>query len=149
MSAVEEIQAAIEKLTELKADSTQGYWFWNPPSKDRWPQGDEGLDATHGQWKTCTYYCAFDESSVTSRGESGKPGHEHLEREPVLSGWGYDASGIDGSAADRELITVLHRTIDAQLAILRDAEFMLSKYGPVGTSQGVTLARAINGGVQS
>ena len=128
-TAVETIQAAIGKLEALKAESTPGVWLWELPSGDRWPQSEESLVATRGVWKTCPYYCKVREPSLTSRGESGKPGHEHLEYEPVLTGWGYDASGITGFAADRDLIVTLHRTIGAQLAILRAEHEFADRYG--------------------
>lgn len=121
MNPVEKLEAAIAKLEGLKTESTSGTWFWEAPSAESWPQGDEGLSATSGEWKTCQYYCQFAPTSSTSRGVSGSPGHEHLQSETVLYGWGYDASGISGEPADRELIVTLHRTIDFQLDYLRIA----------------------------
>lgn len=153
MNAVERLQAAITKLETLKSESTAGRWFFEPPSERPFPQSDASLLATDDTWGTCGYYCTFAPNSLTSRGEPGKPGHEHLNSESVLTGWGYDASGIDGSDADRELIVTLHRTIDAQLAILREglqraqdvAAFPKYWYLPP-TAETLTLADAILGG---
>src|SRR5690606_22832874 len=79
-------------LEAFRADSTPGPRAWGPPSDDAWPHGDQSLIGVRAG-----------------------------ERVPVPMGWGYDSSGIDADAADRELIVTLHRTIDAQLAYLRDA----------------------------
>lgn len=46
--------------------------------------------------------------------------------QPVLSGWGYDASGIDGNQADRDLITTLHRTLPAIIQLLTTAHAQLA-----------------------
>lgn len=121
MNPVEKLQAAIDKLEALKSESTAGRWFFDSPSDESYPQSDQSLIATDDIWRVCEYFCVFGPNSLTSRGESGKPGHEHLNSESVLSGWGYDASGIDGSDVDRDLIVTLHRTIDALLAILTHA----------------------------
>jgi hypothetical protein len=103
VSAVEEIQAAIEKLTALRDRASLAPW-------NAWKQGRPGDRMTHG-----------------------------LE----------DARGDDLakslSAADAELIEALHRTIDAQLAILRDDYETCLKNRWIPDRFILSIARAING----
>lgn len=111
MSAIEEIQAAIEKLTGQREQSTPGpWWAWHPASG----RGNSSVDAP-----------------------SGDPDNPEMP--------------VEGERADVELIVTLHRTIDAQLAILtatlemlksaeRDAFDVSDWEGPE-----LTLGRAITG----
>jgi hypothetical protein len=126
MSAVEEIEAAIVKLKELRDASVPGPWKWEEPSTESWPTGDQSLlgaiDPKHGYARS------------------------------VLTGWGYDASGIEGEPADRELIVTLHRTLDAQLALLTSAlggarDLSSGHYPdePAATELIIALAKSING----
>src|SRR5690554_4219384 len=104
MSAVDEIQAAIDKLTAMRADSRDGPWL---NSGTWWLEGVE----------------------------------HHVVYGPNL---GEVAFASDD--ADAELIAVLHRTIDAQLTILRGAltrpasTFDMREYD----LEALALARAIN-----
>ena len=80
MSAVERVQAAIDKLTELKAVSTRGPWH---------------------EWT----------NDLTDRVE--------LWHDQEVRLWVADLGNDEpGALADADLIVALHRTIDAQLAIL-------------------------------
>ena len=114
VTAVQEIQAAIDKLTQIRAQSTPGPWDW-----DR-----QGVVQS------------FDISVQVGEHEHERIGVVALEH--VREG-------------DAALIVTLHRTIDAQLAILTDglADMMSRERlglplntGPVRT---LALARAING----
>lgn len=109
MSAVEEIEAAIAKLTALKMTSRSG-----------------PLSVYHLDWRLIT---------VSADSHDGDA--------PIL----FDVSRA-GSPADGELIVTLHRTIDAQLAILRSAREQLAS-GSADEPQSITLALmltwAING----
>ena len=94
MNAIEEIQAAIEKLTRQRDAATAGVWV------------DYGgfISGRAGQW---------------------------------VSG--------DSRSVDSALIVTLHRTIDAQLAILQLAITFAEITHNVYTDTCVDLARAING----
>ena len=116
MTAVEEIRAAIEKLTELKNMSTQ------PVESAYWVQG-----------------------ANRKRYESAREVYT-----------GPEAAGSSDVATcfnrhDAELIVTLHRTIDAQLAILKEAATQLAdayggaQLGPEFYRAEIALARAING----
>ena len=114
MSAVEEIQAAIDKLTKLKAESTPKPWHdW-----------EDDLTGEVDLW------------------------HDQEQRLHIAN---FGIAGMPRGEVDAELIAVLHRTIDAQLAILHHA---IDEYEPRDdtmsfiTEDGLTLARAINGGTQ-
>ena len=118
MTAVQEIQAAIEKLTQILRQSTPGPWCWD----------SQGIVQS------------FDISVQVGE-------HEH-ERIGVIA-----AEHV--REGDAEVFVTLHRTIDAQLAILRD--FMERYEGrgkadwtPVapGAINALNLARAINGPTQ-
>ena len=118
MSAVDEIRAAIEKLTGLKESSTQGVWTILDGG-DRFIAEEDPL---------------------------GDGPFEYIVTEPVAF----------RREADCDLIEVLHRTIDAQIGVLRDA---LSLYeDPIPMFIGredqvcwhqIALARAINGADQT
>ena len=113
-TAVETIQAAIEKLEALKAESTPGPWHdWEDDLTNE-------VDVWHDQEQR---------SHIANCGVAGMPRVE----------------------ADAQLIVTLHRTIDAQLAILDEAKLqMMSRErlglplntGPV---RALDLARAILG----
>jgi len=88
VSAVERMQAAIEKLEALKAASTPGPW--------RLTRAQHVTHAIYGE----------------------QPGQEVIGATPRYGGlW---------SADDGELIVTLHRTIDAQLEVLRSAADFLT-----------------------
>jgi hypothetical protein len=101
MNAAETIQAAIEKLEALKESATPGpFGFedgWQPP-----------------QWKSIGH--------TYVRVVAGKPNHISGIRSMVLSTDGAmpGSEGKRRTLADAELIVTLHRTIDAQLTILRE-----------------------------
>jgi hypothetical protein len=109
MSAVEEIQAAIDKLTEMRGDSAE-WWVFEP-----------------------------DPNAIYQTTEDGREDH-------VLD---------TVEESDRDLIVTLHRTIDAQLAILADTLNAFSNPIPafIGYEEQIyhaqlMLARAINGDTQ-
>jgi hypothetical protein len=87
VTALEEIQAAVDKLTALKVASQPGTWIHQP-------YGDQNQNGDH---------CGGDI---------------------------FDRNGeyllMEVPDADGELIVTLHRTIDTQLAILRETLFQLS-----------------------
>ena len=113
VSAVDEIRAAIEKLTELKVEGTIGPWL-----VEEVPETGE-----------C---CLIREFKFFGP-----------QTAPLLE---FVAPG-GMSRADSDLIVTLHRTIDAQLAILNgalgDAEG--SHDEPAAFDSAVALARTING----
>ena len=82
MTAAQEIQAAIEKLTTLKEQSTPGPWGWD--SQGIVQSFDISVQVGKHEWERI-----------------GVVAPEHVRD------------------ADAELIITLHRTIDAQLEILR------------------------------
>ena len=82
MSA-DKLREAAKVLRERAKAATPGPWYWEPPSPDDWPSADE---------------------SLMSSGAASKHGGDEV----VLSGWGYDASGISGSDADRAYIATMH-----------------------------------------
>ncbi|TFD51990.1 hypothetical protein E3T46_07835 [Cryobacterium sp. Hh11] len=120
MTAVDEIQAAIEKLTKLKLNAYRGAWKIVNKSM----QGDHGLE------------------------------HEKCDIQEVANGSWTEDDGYQPALLieEAELIVTLHRTIDAQLAILADfvdryALRAKSDWVPIAPAAANTLAlaRAING----
>ena len=100
MSAVETIQAAIEKLEMLRTKSTPRPW--TAMEYDSNP-GDRGVPIIGG-------------------GEIGSmEGH--------LTAYTMTLGSEEQSVIDAELIVTLHRTIDAQLALLRAAQDDYNQYG--------------------
>lgn len=96
MSAVEEIEAAIEKLETLKAHSVPGPW-------KHWPEaGDIEIytDAPNPRSASSEYIVA---AQVRPRNDFGGKIY------------------VDNYEPNAELIVTLHSTIEAQLAILRAA----------------------------
>jgi len=113
MTGVEEIHAAIEKLTAQRDESTPGPWAVDDADK-------------------CSVY-TIDGGATILQPEDWYP------------------RGDNRPAGNAQLVVTLHRTIDAQLAILTDglADMMARERlglplntGPVRT---LALARAING----
>ena len=108
MSAIEEIQAAIDKLTKMRGDGAE-WWVFEP-----------------------------DPNAIYQTTEDDREDH-------VLD---------TVNESDRDLIVTLHRTIDAQLAILRVGSAAYAHYSTdeardLGHDKAsVQLARAINGGTQ-
>ena len=129
MNAAETIAAAIEKLEALRDAGTPGpYGFedgWQPP-----------------QWK--------DSGWTYVRVVAGEPNRISGIRGMVLSTDGTlpASEGKARTLADAELIVTLHRTIDAQLAILRVGINEISPHDdttePI-TEAAFRLARAILG----
>ncbi|UAJ79988.1 hypothetical protein IT072_02605 [Leifsonia sp. ZF2019] len=123
MNAQETITAAIEKLEGLKAASVPGPWHW-------W-----NLEAIDQGW--------------TDNG----PNLEGANGQTVLCGWGNDAWGISVAGEDADLIVTLHRTIDAQLALLKELLHIAETAGwseeefpsKPGHEHGLLLARSILG----
>lgn len=117
MTPVEEVEAAIAKLTTLKDTSTPGDWFLTYES------------ATHPRvW--------------------GNASLDSLDADHVAT--------TARSAIDAELIVALHRTIDAQLAVLNESLEFYANSKAIGMtdsemaeyySNTITLAKAINGSV--
>ena len=104
MNAVQEIQSAIDKLTDLQALADEGPWMH------------------------------YDGDVVM-----GDP-TDYVQAYPVVAEC--------GSNNNAELIVTLHRTLDAQLAILRDGlRVTLRSHEYVG-EHALTIARAINGPTQ-
>ena len=135
MSAVEEIRAAIVKLTELKAESTPGPWELEPPGKYFDPRWDD----------TRIMHAA------------NRPTDPNYDRYLFRDGsYAEDSGGL--GLADAELIVTLHRTIDAQLHILTGTVTLYPSFVANGTEDqwlhaveragDLALARAINGGTQ-
>jgi len=125
MSALNEIEAAIKRLTKLKAESTQ----WQP---------DPDMPELAGWY-------------VDSDG-SGRKGVFTIKE----AFHGGHAVALYADPPDAELIVTLHRTIDAQLAILKHAIGHFPHYNlrgaeeeewlgkRTGVRDALTLARAIN-----
>jgi hypothetical protein len=66
-----------------------------------------------------------------------------------LTAYGLNLTGIDSDEEINEAIVTLHRTVDAQLAILRHtANFYSGDLGISTNRHVVELARSINGGTQ-
>ena len=118
MSAVEEIQAAIAKLTRQRDLATEGPWSsWHP---------------------------------ADGHGDSCVDGATHDPDNPPTA--------AEGGRHDVVLIVTLHRTIDAQLAILSRTAELHPRYAALGREDewlsaveragDLALARAINGGTQ-
>ena len=103
MTPTERLQAAIEKLEALQAQTTQAPWSV--------VGGEVVRDA--GGLRT------------------------------IQSLWVAD---IDPTVPDADLIVTLHRTIDAQLAILRDGRDVTTREGIYLHESAVALADAILGG---
>lgn len=121
MNAVEKLEAAISKLEALKAGAPSGPWEWR---EDFGEPGDTGTALTNGE--DVEIIGAYNWHCCSYR----------------------DEPNVADGAAD--LIVTLHRTIDAQLAILRGA---LRVRRPMGDqyavpSLAVDLADAILGGTQ-
>jgi hypothetical protein len=98
VTPVERLTAAIEKLEALKADSTPGPWW-------HWPEA--GVIEIYSDWR-----------------DPARTGSEVViaPRIRPRDGWGREATIYrDNYEPNAELIVTLHRTIDAQLAILRRA----------------------------
>lgn len=109
MTALEEIEAAIEKLTELQSSSTDG------------------------RWELFHAYDGYEIVTVNDR--------------VTFGGLSSVSDGAIPDVSDAYLVVTLHRTIDAQLAILRDAAFTLGSIAQFRDCHAeLVLARAINGG---
>jgi hypothetical protein len=139
MTAVEEIQTAIDNLAELKAGSSPGPWELEPFGKYFNPNYD---DARILHAKT-------------------RPNEQNYDRYVHQDGaHAEDSGGFD--LPDAALIVTLHRTIDAQLGILSSALSDIAAWtdpnSDVGWEPGdgptpngpsfaakLALARAING----
>ena len=113
MTAVEEIQAAIEKLTAQRDESTPGPWAVDDADK-------------------CSVY-TIDGGATILQPEDWYP------------------RGDNRPAGNAQLVLTLHRTIDAQLAILREPLAVYEKWNIDGDTElekfphAYALARAING----
>ena len=116
LTPAQRIEAAIVRLEELKEESTPGPWVWEAPSGEPWPFADESL-------------MGGEDATVQ-----------------VLAGWGYDACGIDGEEADRQLIVTLHATIDPMLEIMRGAARYMNFFGDDAHDYVIALADAIISG---
>ena len=89
-----------ERMSEIAARAeaaTEGPWQWDPPSEEKWPQGDESLRTAHAP-----------------------EGEEYPT--VVLYGWGYDASGIDATEADRAFIAHARTDIPDLLALVAEKD---------------------------
>jgi hypothetical protein len=75
MTLTEFLLARVAEDEAIARAATPGPWYWEEPSTEKWPMCDE---------------------SLVSRDRDEK-GYERR----VLVGWGYDASGIEGSDEDR------------------------------------------------
>lgn len=95
------LRERLDEDEQVARAATQGRWFWADPGAASFPQGDRSLMADHGSWKVCHFYCQWSGEANLHRGEPGEPGrHEHREADTVISGWGYDASGLDVEEGD-------------------------------------------------
>lgn len=105
---VERLQAAIEKLERLKGASTPGPW-------DAEIDPDEGtLELNGGSARTVW------QNGIGTRAGSWRSTDRIIDRDDL-----WENTDIERAGADADLIVTLHRTIDAQLAILREALFQL------------------------
>lgn len=111
MSAVQEIEAAIKKLTDMKARSQGDIWY----------RSIRGISAHGGE------FGANPEGIVDA--QNGRRSMHTSRCTPV----------------DADLIVTLHRTIDAQLAILNLAIAFAAISPNRHTDAALDLARAING----
>lgn len=128
MGAAETIAAAIEKLEQQKADSTPGPWDFE--------YTDESIEVNAGTART-----QWNEGHT-----SGFPASSWTTTDRILEVDVYDLdeNEADLIAGNAELIVTLHRTIDAQLAILRDGAELEANEGMVYWTT-LDLARAILG----
>lgn len=97
---VDFLQARLAEDEQVALAATQGRWFWADPDTSPFPQSDRSLMADQGGWKACEYFCTWSGVANLYRGEAGKPGHEHRVAQTVVSGWGYDSSGLDVDDGD-------------------------------------------------
>ena len=121
MSAVEEIQAAIETLTKLRDESAVGPWR------------SYGSGPANGE-----HWYVFDH-----------------DEEMVVQVSSQDGSNEDERRPNAELIATLHRTINAQIALLTHTVEIHAKYlearmelrweVAIRDAGDLDLARAING----
>lgn len=132
MNAVEEIRAAIDKLTKLNATSTAGPWRLDGPDYHFFGSGD-------GEY--------VNTSLISGHDRIGVVGAMSPSISPTEAGF---VAWCSAAEADMSLIVTLHRTIDAQLAILgyglavhRDKYQDLT---PPVEHYALLLARAVNGG---
>ena len=82
--------------------ATQGPWYWEPPSDESYPDGDESLRSSGVKDDGTTY--------------NGGVSYDKV----VLSGRGYDASGTTASDEDREFIAASRTLVPAMEQALRD-----------------------------
>lgn len=102
MTITEFLLARITEDEAVARSATPGRWTWQPKSSARWPEGDESLLALSDEWRPCDGPgCAWKHDGIFTRAGGGPYAHEHRVAETVLLGWGYDASGIEGSDEDR------------------------------------------------
>lgn len=135
MTDAETIQAAIDKLEARKADSTPGPWDFE--------YTDESIEINAGSART-----RWNEAHT-----SGIPASSWKTTDRILEVevFDLDEDEADLIAGNAELITTLHRTIDALLAILRVEHRIALRaqpatYGNLESDQRVLdLARAILG----
>lgn len=118
MTPVQEIEAAIARLEQLRSESTgPNRWMVDPDSPEKVLHPDKPGNGWDGTYVADT---------------------------------GLDELGLPTRPADSRLIVTLHRTIDAQLAILHEAEktYRVWRETHVGreAARSLALARAINGG---
>jgi len=73
-------------------------------TSDGWDGITTHLVADTQEWRECEYSCEWPSESDSHKGTPGKPGHFHRDQQVVLSGWGFDACGIDVGDADAAFI---------------------------------------------
>lgn len=133
MSAAETLQAAIDELEALKAESSPGPWEIEEPGEYFNPK--------------------WDDVRVMRAREGNEPDYDRY----IIRDGSYAADAGGFSQPDAELIVTVHRTIDAQLAILRHDLEIRARYEREGIpleawesavvrAGDLDLARAILGG---
>ena len=123
MTAADEIEAAIQRLEDQRAASTPGPWSIFEYSKHTGVAGEVAVQAHH----------------------PGRIG------EGLVAGFDYEGYHSTIEPGDAHLIVTLHRTIDAQLAILKSARAQLEPFHGMVLQDAaleyeLALARAINAG---
>jgi len=138
VSAAETIQAAIDKLETQRAASTTGPWIVH----------DMG-DSTYTSANNKGWWWIWQESALPFYGGVMEVDHRDdfgPGGSPVGVASRTDNDDGEKERADADLIVTLHRTIDPQLAILRESHHRAADEGRiVYNDPAVELARAILG----
>ena len=98
----------LSAIRERVEKATPGPWAWGDreAGADTWGHRGPDLQTTHGEVKSCPYFCRWrDTDGVEHRGAGPDEPHEHFyPTKIVLSSWGYDADGLNIEAPDAEFV---------------------------------------------